>query len=169
MIRIWMWTNPDGSLPLIRSVKIVRKIEIIWKKTKIPSLCPVGEQWYKKCSCHDRKSASRWSSRHKSNTCFCGDQEWHKSNPIREDIPKFDCCQEGFSIHRLNKISIWLTDGYEFENLSQEIIHTRKDVNTGLKKDFTLKMVNRTHYQTVDEDGKSGVGVCVGENNFKLR
>ena len=62
-----------------------------------------------------------------------------------------------------------MTDGYEFENLSQEIIHTRKDVNTGLKKDFTLKMVNRTHYQTVDEDGKSGVGVCVGENNFKLR
>ena len=87
-------------------LKLSVKIAIIWKKTKIPSLCPVGEQWYKKCSCHNRQSASRWSSRHKSNTCFCGDQEWHKSNPIREDIPKFDCCQEGFPIHRFDKIPI---------------------------------------------------------------
>ena len=51
---------------------------------------------------------------------------------------------------------------HEFENRSKEIIHTRKDVNTGAMKDFTLKMVNRTHYQTVDEDGKSCVGVSVG-------
>ena len=62
-----------------------------------------------------------------------------------------------------------MADEYEFENLSQEIIHTRKDVNTGLKKDFTLKMVNRTHYQTVDEDGKPCVGVSVGGNNLILR
>ena len=75
----------------------VGAFEIVSQKTKIPSLCPVGEQWYKKCTCHDRQSGlNRWSSRHKSNTCFCGDQEWHKSNPIREDVPKFDCCQEGF-------------------------------------------------------------------------
>ena len=100
MIQFRTWTDPD--VDRVEQGKCrswsSEKLEIIEKKTKIPSLCPVGEQWYKKCSCHDRQSANRWSSRHKSNTCFCGDQEWHKSNPIREDVPKFDCCQAGFLI-----------------------------------------------------------------------
>ena len=61
-----------------------------------------------------------------------------------------------------------LSSDWMFQKPVKEIIHTRKDVNTGSKKDFTLKMVNRTHYQTVDENGESCVGVCVGGKIYLL-